>query len=100
MLGCENGITLFITVTFIVCCATIIFPFRAFAAGVITIDADGNGGVSASVTIYDTGNSGISSTGWYFRSINNRSSSWSGVVNLYSFLTTNTTNTTKGPAGS
>lgn len=33
--------TLFITVTFIVCCATIISPFRAFAAGVTTIDADG-----------------------------------------------------------
>lgn len=39
--------------------------------------------------IYDTGGTGISSSGWYFRSINNRSSSWSGVTNLYNFLTTN-----------
>ena len=28
--------------------------------------------------IYDTGNSGISSTGWYYRDTYNRSSSWSG----------------------
>lgn len=46
--------------------------------------------------LYDTGNSGISSTGWYFKNINNRSSSWSGVANLCNFLTSNTT---KGPVG-
>jgi hypothetical protein len=46
--------------------------------------------------VYDTGGSGISSSGWYFRSISNRSSSWSGVSNLYSFLTSNTT---RGPYG-
>lgn len=39
--------------------------------------------------VYDPGNSGISSSGWYFRSISNRSSSWSGVPNLYNYLTTN-----------
>lgn len=46
---------------------------------------------------YDTGGSGISSTGWYYKDLNNRSSSWSGVPNLYNFLVNNTT---KGPAGS
>lgn len=45
---------------------------------------------------YDTNATGISGSGWYYRSLNNRSSSWSGVTNLYSFLTTNTT---KGPVG-
>lgn len=44
--------------------------------------------------VYDTGGSGISGTGWYFRNINNRSSSWSGVTNLYSFIVNNST---KGP---
>lgn len=44
--------------------------------------------------VYDTGYSGIQGSGWYFRNISNRSSSWSGVNNLYSFLTTNTT---RGP---
>lgn len=53
--------------------------------------------LAGGAVVYDTGNSGISSTGWYFRDINNRSSSWSGVSNLYNFLTSNTT---KGPAGS
>lgn len=43
-----------------------------------------------------TGSSGISSKGWYYSSVNNRSSSWSGVTNLHSFLTKNKT---KGPAG-
>jgi hypothetical protein len=46
--------------------------------------------------VYDTGGSGISSTGWYYRNLSNRSSSWSGVVNLYNFLISNTT---KGPGG-
>lgn len=41
--------------------------------------------------LYNTGNTGISSTGWYYKNLNNRSSSWSGVANLYSFLTSNTT---------
>ena len=41
--------------------------------------------------VYDTGGYGISSTGWYFRNISNRSSSWSGVTNLYSFLVNNST---------
>lgn len=43
-----------------------------------------------------SGNSGISSTGWYYNSLNDRSSSWSGVQNLYSFLTTNSG---RGPYG-
>ena len=46
--------------------------------------------------VYDTGGSGISSTGWYYPNLSNRSSSWSGVTHLYSFLVNNTT---KGPAG-
>lgn len=53
--------------------------------------------LAGGAVVYDTGNTGISSTGWYFRNISNRSSSWSGVANLYNFLTTNTT---KGPTGS
>lgn len=40
--------------------------------------------------INDTGGSGISSTGWYFRNVNNRSSSWSGVNQFYAYMTTNT----------
>lgn len=47
-------------------------------------------------TYKPAGASGISSTGWYYQSLNNRSSSWSGVSNLHHFLTTNST---KGPAG-
>jgi len=45
---------------------------------------------------YDTNGTGISSTGWYYRNLSNRSSSWSGVPNLYNFLVNNTK---KGPAG-
>ncbi|WP_427181598.1 amidase domain-containing protein [Paenibacillus sp. TC-CSREp1] len=45
---------------------------------------------------YDTNNTGISSTGWYYRNLSNRASSWSGVPNLYNFLVSNTT---KGPSG-
>lgn len=52
--------------------------------------------LAGGATVYDTGNSGISSTGWYFRNLSNRSSSWSGVINLYDFVTNNTT---KGPGG-
>ncbi|HHY26960.1 MAG TPA: hypothetical protein GX523_09515, partial [Desulfitobacterium dehalogenans] len=47
--------------------------------------------------VYDTGGSGISSTGWYYRDMNNRSSSWAGVNELYTFLTTNRTPNT--PSG-
>ncbi len=49
--------------------------------------------------IYDSGKSGISSTGWYFRNINNRSSSWSGVPNLYKYLVNNTKSKTLGGFG-
>lgn len=52
--------------------------------------------LAGGATVYDTGNSGISSTGWYYRSLSNRSSSWSGVTNLHDFVTSNTT---KGPGG-
>ena len=37
-----------------------------------------------------------SGNGWYYNSLSDRSASWSGVPNLYNFLTTNTT---KGPSG-
>lgn len=53
--------------------------------------------LAGGAVIYDTGNSGITSQGWYYRNNNNRSESWSVVDKLYSFLTTNTT---KGPSGS
>ena len=46
--------------------------------------------------VYDTGGTGISSTGWYYRRTSNRFSSWTGVPNLHAFLTSNRT---KGPAG-
>ncbi len=46
--------------------------------------------------VCDTGNSEISSKGCYFRTTSNRSSSWSGILNLHTFLTTNTI---KGPFG-
>ena len=36
--------------------------------------------------------------GWYYSSMSNRSTSWSGVPNLYNFLTRSST--TKGPKGS
>ncbi|MBQ8624455.1 MAG: amidase domain-containing protein [Oscillospiraceae bacterium] len=45
---------------------------------------------------FDTGGWGISSTGWYFRDIVNRSSSWSGVAPLFDFLTHNEV---RGPFG-
>lgn len=44
----------------------------------------------------DTGGNGISSTGWYFRNINNRSSSWSGVDYFYNFLVNNSGSGPKG----
>lgn len=40
--------------------------------------------------MYDTGGNGICSSGWYFRNMSNRSTSWGGVTQLYSFLTSNT----------
>lgn len=39
--------------------------------------------------VYDTGGSGVSSTGWYYRSLSNRSSSWSGVNQLHNYLVNN-----------
>lgn len=52
--------------------------------------------LAGGAVVYDTGGTGISSTGWYFRNVSNRSSSFSGVPKLHEFLTTNRT---KGPAG-
>ena len=52
--------------------------------------------LAGGAVVYDTGGTGISSTGWYYRSTSNRSSSWTGVPNLHAFLTGNRT---KGPAG-
>ncbi len=45
---------------------------------------------------FDTGGWGISQSGWYFRDLNNRSSSWSGVAPLFDFLTQNKV---RGPVG-
>ncbi|NMA82995.1 MAG: hypothetical protein GX962_03915 [Epulopiscium sp.] len=45
---------------------------------------------------YHTGGKGISSTGWYYVNLNTRSSSWSGVPYLHSFIINNKI---KGPAG-
>ncbi|BAE83178.1 hypothetical protein DSY1389 [Desulfitobacterium hafniense Y51] len=53
--------------------------------------------LAGGANVYDTGGSGISGTGWYFRSESNRSSSWSGVPELYNFLISNTHPNT--PAG-
>lgn len=52
--------------------------------------------LAGGATVYDTNGSGISSTGWYYRNLSNRSSSWSGVINLHDFLISNNT---KGPKG-
>lgn len=52
--------------------------------------------LAGGAVVYDTNGTGISSTGWYYRNLSNRSSSWSGVPNLHTFLVNNTT---KGPAG-
>lgn len=47
--------------------------------------------------MYNNSSAGIQGTSyWYYRSTANRSSSWAGVKELYSFLTSNTT---KGPYG-
>lgn len=45
--------------------------------------------IAGGAKINDTGGTGIRSTGWYYRSLSNRSSSWSGVEELYSYMTTN-----------
>lgn len=45
---------------------------------------------------FDTGGRGVSPTGWYFRDVVNRSSSWSGVAPLFDFLTQNRA---RGPFG-
>lgn len=55
--------------------------------------------IAGGAKVNDTGGSGISSSGWYFRSISNRSSSWSGVTNLYNYLTTNKKANTAGGEG-
>jgi hypothetical protein len=52
--------------------------------------------LAGGAVVYDTGGTGISSSGWYYRSTSNRSSSWTGVPNLHTFLVNNKT---KGPAG-
>ena len=53
--------------------------------------------LAGGANINDTGNSGISATGWYYRNLSNRSSSWSGVSHFYNYMTTNTTyNTAAG----
>ncbi|MBE5927774.1 MAG: hypothetical protein E7267_00130 [Lachnospiraceae bacterium] len=52
--------------------------------------------LAGGAVVYNTGGSGISDTGWYYTNLNNRSSSWSGVPKLCSFLTSNTT---RGPVG-
>ncbi|WP_281170123.1 amidase domain-containing protein [Paenibacillus pinihumi] len=51
--------------------------------------------LAGGAVVYDTNGTGISSTGWYYRRLSNRSSSFSGVPNLHNFLVNNTT---KGPA--
>ncbi len=56
--------------------------------------------LAGGANVHDTGGSGISSTGWYFRNLSNRSSSWSSVNYLHSFLTTNTTPNTLGGSSS
>lgn len=45
--------------------------------------------IAGGAKIYNVTGNGIKSSGWYFRSINNRSSSWSGVEQFYSYMTTN-----------
>lgn len=49
--------------------------------------------LKGSARVYDTGNP---ATGWYYWSLEDRSYSWSGVIELYNFVTNNTT---KGPGG-
>ena len=49
--------------------------------------------LAGGATIYDNGDP---ATGWYYWDLNNRSYSWSGVINLYDFLIHNNI---KGPSG-
>ena len=55
--------------------------------------------LAGGATRYDKGKNGIQGVDqWYFRNTANRSSSWSGVNELYSFLTrSNPSDTSKGP---
>ncbi|MBQ3604281.1 MAG: amidase domain-containing protein [Clostridia bacterium] len=46
--------------------------------------------LAGGATVNDTGNSGISSSGWYYRSLSNRSSAWSGVDQFYNYMSTST----------
>lgn len=49
--------------------------------------------------MYDPGGSGIGSTGWYYRNVNNRSVAWAGVEYFYNYMTSNTrSNTAAGQA--
>lgn len=55
--------------------------------------------LAGGATMHDDGKSGIQGTDqWYYRSTANRSSSWAGVNQLYTFLTrSNPSNSNKGP---
>lgn len=55
--------------------------------------------IAGGARVNDPGGTGIKSTGWYYRSLSNRSSSWSGVPNLYNYLTTNTKANTAAGTG-
>ncbi len=55
--------------------------------------------IAGGAGIYDPGGSGLSSVGWYYRSLGNRSYSWSGVKYLYNFLTKNTKANTAAGTG-
>lgn len=57
--------------------------------------------LAGGATLHDKGQSGITgSDQWYYRDLSNRSSSWSGVNELYQFLTrSNPGNSNKGPYG-
>ena len=45
--------------------------------------------VAGGARMYDPGEDGISSVGWYFRDVDNRSNSWSGVPYLHDYLVNN-----------
>lgn len=75
----------------------VITPLATLASLNKTAIANSHALLAGGAIPYDTNGSGISSKGWYYRSLSNRSSSWSGVPNLHDFLVNNTT---KGPAGS
>lgn len=50
--------------------------------------------IAGGAKTYYPGGSGISSTGWFFKSMQNRSSSWSSVNHLYNFLVNNSVSNT------